>query len=528
MSKERSLQMVTVAAVLVGAALTVPFRHVWDPDESRYAEVAREMLESRQMLVPLLYGEPYPHKPPMYFWLVGGLRSCGLSWTAAAVVPPLAAFLGVLLLLPRLAERLGLERRTGHLAGAMLASSPLAIAFALGGRMDMLLVLSHSLALYFLSRLLGIGGAAETGARIHLAFWACVSVGVLTKGPVALALPLLVALAMWLIARREVSPRPVLLGWGPLMALAIVAAWVVPAALAGGGEYLKDILIRQTADRVVANPFAHPQPFYYHLVTYPFTGLPWSPVIIVAVVHAWRRRRRDAATFLASAFITLVLLFSAISGKLILYLLPVFPAAALLAADAVTRGLRGVRSATLVGAGLTTLVGIGFAVSPHFRTEMAAEPLLVAVGGAAMAVPGAVAVLFAARSGGAGARAIAALVATGAAFAAVTLPVGARALDPFMSVFGVARTVAELEPGHDSGLVYEDRYPGLSLYADRQFAVISTPAALRYALLQGRWVVIEEKDLRRMPPELRLPIVASQRILHRRRVILLIRGAPRN
>jgi 4-amino-4-deoxy-L-arabinose transferase-like glycosyltransferase len=300
---------------------------------------------------------------------------------------------------------------------------------------------------------------------------------------------------------------------------------VVPAALAGGSEYLLDIVVRQTADRVVANPYAHPQPFYFHLLTYPFTGLPWSPVIIVAAVHAWRQRRRDAATFLASAFVTLVLLFSAISGKLVLYLLPMFPAAALLAAGAMTRGLRGVRSAVLAGAGLTAFVGFGFAVSPHFRAEMATEPLLVALGGAAMALPAVAAALFAVRTRAVHAHAVAALVASGAAFAAVTLPVGARVLEPFMSVYGVARTVADLEPGHGSGLVYQDRYPGLSLYADRQFAVISTPAALRYALAKGRWVVIEEKDLRRIPPELRLPIVETKRILHRRRVILLIRGA---
>ena len=524
MSRERSLQLVTVVAVLVGAALTVPFRHLWDPDESRYAEVTREMLASRQMLVPLLYGEPYPHKPPLYFWVQGALRACGAGWTPAAVIPSLVAFLGLVLLLPRLAEQLGLERRTGMLAGALLASSPLAIAFALGGRMDMLLTLSHTLALYHLARLLGVGGTTENGLRTHLAFWACITAGVLTKGPVALALPLLVALAMWAIHRRVVTLRPVLLGWGPLMALAAVAIWLVPAAFAGGSGYLQDILIRQTADRVVANPFAHPQPFYFHLVTYPFTGLPWSPVIIVAAAHAWRRRHHDAPTFLAASIVTLVLLFSAISGKLILYLLPIFPAAALLAADALVRSLRGVRPALAVGAVLTGLVGIGFAVSQYFRAEMATEPWLVAAGGAAMAIPALAAAVLAARSAEIDSRAVASLIAAGVAFAAVTLPVATKVLDPFMSVYGVARTVAELEPGRDSGLVYEDRYPGLSLYADRQFAVLSTPAALRQALAGGRLVVIEEKDLRKIPPELRPPMVESKRILHRRRVILLVRG----
>lgn len=523
MSGERRLQVLTVGAILVGAALTVPFRHLWDPDESRYAEVTREMMASRQMLVPLLYGEPYTHKPPLYFWVEGALRACGASWTAAAVLPSLAAFLALVLLLPRLAARMGLDRQTGMLAAALFASSPLAAAFALGGRMDMILTLSHTLALYFLARLTGVGGEVETSARVHLAFWACVAVGVLTKGPVALALPLLAAAAMWAL-NREVPLRPVVVGWGPAMALGVVLLWLVPAALAGGREYLRDVLVRQTADRVTANPFAHPQPPYYHLVTYPFTGLPWSPVIIVAAFHALRRRRRDAATFLAVACVSLVLLFSAVSGKLILYLLPMFPAAALLAADALARHQRGVRPALVTGALLMTLVGAGFAVSPRFRVEMATEPWLVAAAGIALALPALVAAVLALRTA-ADARAVGALVCAGVAFAVVTLPAATRVLEPFMSVYGVARTVAESEPGNDSGYVYQDRYPGLSLYADRQFTVLSTPAALRYALAQGRWVVIEEKDLLKIPEAERPQVHESKRILHRRRVILLVRGS---
>jgi 4-amino-4-deoxy-L-arabinose transferase-like glycosyltransferase len=520
----RTLRTVAVAAILVGAALTIPTRHLWDPDESRYAEVTREMLASRQMLVPLLYGEPYPHKPPLYFWAEGALRACGVPWTPAAVLPSLLALLGVLLVLPRLAVRLGMERDAGILAGALLATSPLAAALGLGGRMDMLLALFHTLALLNLARLLGVGGGAPAGSRAHLWFWTCIAAGVLTKGPVAIALPLLVVAGMWLATGRRVAWRPVVAGWGPVLAVGIVLAWIVPAGLAGGREYLLDIVVRQTADRVTSNPYAHPQPFYFHLVSYPFTGVPWSPVILLAAWTALRRRGREAATFLAIAVVATLLLFSAVSGKLVIYLLPLFPPAALLAADALLRELRGTRTAVAAGGALMALVGVGFAVSPQFRTEMASDPILVALGGAALAVPALTALVMAIRGRSAPMRWTAAVVLSGAAFAAVTLPVATRVLDPFMTVYGVARTVADLESGQDTGLVYQDRYPGLSLYADRPFAVLSTPAALRYALASGRWVVIEEKDLRRIPPEERPPVIETRRILHRRRVILLVRG----
>jgi 4-amino-4-deoxy-L-arabinose transferase-like glycosyltransferase len=518
---------VTIVAVLVGAALTVPFRHLWDPDESRYAEVTREMLAAGQMLVPMLDGAPYPHKPPLYFWTEAALRACGASWTAAAVLPPLAAFLAVLLLLPRMALRLGLEPGAGALASAMLAASPLAAGLALGGRMDMLLALSHTLALYFLARLLGFGGPPAPGAGAHLAFWACVAAGVLTKGPVSLALPLLAAVTAWAVVLPQPRLRPVLLGWGPPMALAIVALWLVPAGIAGGHGYLREILVSQTAERIVASPYAHPQPFYFHLLTYPFTGLPWSPVVIVAAAHALRRRRCEAATFLALACVSLLLLFTAVGGKLVVYLLPMFPAALLLAADAVLRGLRGVRPAVIVGSGLMTVVGAVFALSPRFRIELAAEPWLVFAGGVAIAIPALLALVRAVRSATVGLRQIAPLVAAGAAFAAVTLPVATHALDPFMSVQGIARSVAEIEPGEAAGLVYGESYPGLSLYAGRSFTVVVTPEALHSALEAGRCVVIAEKDLRRIPGSLRPPTIETMRILHRRRVILLVRGAEK-
>ncbi len=511
-------------AVLAGAALTLPFRHLWDPDESRYAEVTREMLASRQMLVPLLDGEPYPHKPPLFFWAQAAFRSCKLSWTAAAVLPSLAAFLGVLLVLPGMAQRLGLERRVGLLASALLASSPLAIGLALSGRMDMLLTLSHTVALLCLARMLGVGGPPAAGAGVHLAFWASVAAGVLTKGPVALALPLLAALTMWAVVRPRVTLRPVFVGWGPPLALAVVASWLVPAAHAAGGGYLQEILVSQTTDRVMASPYAHPEPFYFHFLTYPFTGLPWSPLVIVAAVHALRRRGRGAATFLALASLALLLMFTAVGGKLVLYLLPMFPAALLLAADAVLRGLRGVRPALTAGAALMAAVGAGFAFSSRFRVELAADPWLVAAGGAAVLLPALAALVRSVRAGDDSTRPLAPLVAAGAAFAAITLPVAGHALDPFMTVQSLAREVVELEPGHESGLVYGDRYPGLSLYADREFTLLPTPEELRSALAAGRCVVIAEKDLRRVPREVRPPTVVEARILHRRRVILLVRG----
>ncbi len=285
-----------IAAVLLGAALTVPFRHLWEVDEPRYAEVAREMITTGQWLVPHLYGEPYTHKPPLYIWLEGGLRLTGLSWTAAGVLPPLLAFLGILALMPRLARATGLDDGVGRLGAIALAASPLAVFLALGARMDMLLAFFYTLAILMLAQLLGLGPATVPKRRAHLVFWLAIGLGVLTKGPVALALPLLAAVLAWALLRPRPSLRAVFVGWGPLVCVGVVLAWLVPAAIAGGPEYLYEITIEQSAGRM-ANSFAHREPVYFYLVRYPLIGLPWSVAAVVAVVHALRRRALDAGGF---------------------------------------------------------------------------------------------------------------------------------------------------------------------------------------------------------------------------------------
>ena len=525
LSFTRSWQLAAVTSLVVGAALTVPFRHLWDPDEARYAEVTREMLATGQMLVPFLFDETYAHKPPLYFWAQAALRSLGASWTAAAVVPPLLAMLATLLLLPALAHRLGLDRRAGYLAAALLASTPFAAGMALTGRMDMLLVAFHTAALFLLARLLGLGAGESPGRGVHLAFWACLALGVLTKGPVALALPLLVGVAFRLVAPVKVPLRRVLAGWGPLLCLGLVLAWLVPATIGGGAEYTSDLLIRQTADRVAPGSFGHPEPFYFHLVTYPLTGLPWSPLVIAAAISALRRRDRMATLFLAVGAVSLVALFSLVSGKLGLYLLPMFPLAALLAADRLLRGGRGNRALLLAGALAMLLIGSAVASAPFWRPELGLAPLPTVLAGAAVAVPAAFATAFARAAGAATATSVGALAASGLAFAAMSLPATSIMLDPNMSVAGIAAAVVEVEPDRAESLIYQDRYPGLWLYADRRFAVLATPAELARALRDGRWVVIEERDLEKLPDEVLSLVGDTRQYRHKRRVVLLVRAA---
>jgi len=195
----RTLFVLSFAAVVLGAAFSLPGRDLWEPDEARIALVASETIASGNWLVPRLLGEPYTQKPPLYIWAVALLRLAGLPWTWSAVLPSLLALLGLVALMPRLARALGLADEIGLLGGAMLSAMPLVVAMGFVGRMDIPLTLTFTACLLPLSRLLGVGGPARRGD--HLRLWLLIGVGVLIKGPVALAMPAAATLTYWIALR---------------------------------------------------------------------------------------------------------------------------------------------------------------------------------------------------------------------------------------------------------------------------------------------------------------------------------------
>ncbi len=510
-----------VAGVLVGAAASVPVRHLTEPDEARYAEVAREMIASGDWLVPHLGGAPYTHKPPLYLWLSALLRTAGCPWTAAAVLPVLLAFLGTLALLFPLGGRLGLSREECLLAVLILASTPFFSAFALIGRMDMLLVLSHAGALVALAALLAGRGDARSQRGPHLLFWVAVAAGVLLKGPVALALAGLTALAWGVLEPGSRLLRRVFLGWGPLLAVGIVLAWLVPAALASGGAYLQDLVLRQSVGRI-SQSFAHRQPFYYHLLTYPFTALPWTPVILWGLYLAVRRRADRPQCLLAGAVAVVLLFFSLVSGKIVIYLLPLFPAASLLAARVIGQGAARSRLFGVVAAMGVVLFGVATAVVPRVRHELSGGAAdLLPVGGV-VALLGAIAGFRVLRRG----RAWTLLGLGGALFPALALPVLAYHADAALSAFEVSSRLLRLEPEAADVLTVDLDLFGLPLYTDRPVRALASGDEVRAALSAGRVVVVRRSSRSALSAALAGLSVEEVPCRFARPPLLLLRAAP--
>ena len=336
--------------------------------ENRYIGVAWEMWQRGDFLVPWLNGEPYSHKPPLFFWLIhAGWWLFGVNeWWPRSV-----AALVSLAVLPAVSYLAGLlwpqDRAMRRLVPWILFGFIFWAAFYSWLQIDMLMVLFTVVAM------VGVVRASQGHPAGWLVTGLAIGLGVLSKGPVVLlhVLPAALLAPFWIDAQA----RPSWWSWyaGVLASVvsgaAIALAWALPAASAGGEAYAQAILWGQTADRVV-NSFAHAQPWWWYLPWLPLLAAPW-----ILLPWLWRDLfswpRETGTRFCLTWLLTVLVLASAISGKQAKYLLPVLPAIALLVAHAVTyRQQTAVTQRPWLPALFMLLAGVALAVLPQ-RLETA-------------------------------------------------------------------------------------------------------------------------------------------------------------
>jgi 4-amino-4-deoxy-L-arabinose transferase-like glycosyltransferase len=322
---------------LIGLSLFLLFlglvpRELWGVDEPLVGTIIREMVVDGQWLVPHLNGELYAEKPPLYFWL--SALPALLTGTLLPLwfrLPSTLAAIGCLWLTYRMGIRL-FNARTGLLAASILATS---LLFALSSqitRMDMPLVWLIMAILYSFVRFVQEESPAAAD-RWALAIYPLVGLAFLTKGPIGPVVPAFVigSVLLWQRDWRSVARlRPIV---GPLLACAVVLPWLIPAVLQEGVDYAKILILQQSVGRAISS-FSHSRPFYYYLYTFPVTFLPWLLFLPGAFWWLWRQRESLGwrGPFLVSWTLGLFLFFSVMSGKLVIYLLPLFPGLALIIA----------------------------------------------------------------------------------------------------------------------------------------------------------------------------------------------------
>ncbi len=398
-ARNRSRAWLWFLIPLVASAWT---RDWWAPDEPRYAEVAREIYSCGNYLVMHLNGEIYRNKPPLLFWLSGLLGSF-TGWNELAMrVPSLVATLLSAWLTARLARRFWGEDEA-RLAPILYLTTGMVLWHGTRMQIDPLLGALCMGALVLASEPCTI---STRRARMILCAGLLSGLAVLAKGPIAFVL-IGIPLAGW---RWIAGPHPQRVSKAAWISAGFAA--VIPAlvwaltVVARHPELAYDLFLGQFFERAIKGT-NHISPVWSHFTLQPLMMLPWTPLAFAGSWLAWRAlvARRRGETFdlgIAQAgwwFWALLVAFSLSPEKRDLYLLPAYPAVALLSSRWIAQALRVRRNDRWLAApvpALLALIGIALCGVGFFQSRLPPEFPSIAwqsvavglslAGGAALAV----------------------------------------------------------------------------------------------------------------------------------------------
>lgn len=316
-------------AVYVGALLALSYVFLFsglgsyslkEPDEGRYAEIPREMVESGDYTVPRLNDVRYFEKPPLLYWAVSlSYKAFGISEWSFRFPNALAAALCVFSLF-------FFVRRWADDFAAFLGSLVLLSSF---GFFAMARIVTTDMVLtfwLFLSLLCFYGYYRERSSPSLWGFYAAMALATLTKGPVAPVL-LCATIFIFLFMERDLAfLKEMKLIRGFALYCIIAAPWFVIISIREK-EFFDFFFVDQHFLRFISTKHKRSGPIYYFLPVIFGGMLPWSLFIPRAFARAWKRS--DYRLFVIWS--ALVFIFFSLSGsKLPPYVLPVFPALSLL------------------------------------------------------------------------------------------------------------------------------------------------------------------------------------------------------
>ena len=313
-----------------------------DRDEARFAQASKQMLEERDF-VRIRFQDGPRHKKPVGIHWLQALAATITGHAEDAVVWPyrLPSLLGAILavLITFTWGKVSFGERTAFLGAALLASSLLLVTEAHLATADACLLASVTASQGALGRIYLERASSKRKPHAEwamvLTFWGAQGAGILLKGPVApfLAFTTLCTLAA---ADREIrwmkKLRPLA---GIPLVLAMVGPWLIAVGTATEGAFFTDSWQQDIWPKIVSGQESHGFPPGYHLLLLSFTFWPGSFLALLALLRAWSQRRLPLFRFALAWIVPFWLAFELIPTKLPHYVLPVFPALALLVADAV-------------------------------------------------------------------------------------------------------------------------------------------------------------------------------------------------
>jgi 4-amino-4-deoxy-L-arabinose transferase-like glycosyltransferase len=472
---------------------------VWDANEAFYVQTPREMVESGDWLAPTFNSQPRLNKPPLSYWLVAAPYAwfgVDLLWQRLLLGLLAVGCLGWVLAVGRLHQK----GAAPLLACAILAAT---FRFQMAARrmlIDLLLLFLLLGGIFFFLRWVEKNRTADLAAAAL-----CFGLAFLTKGPVAL-LPLAFLLPWYLYRRRRRAVPPSAVFTAVLIFSAAAFGWFVLLGLQVGWEPVRDFFLRENLGRYATLDYGPRRGPLYYVAVFAGDFFPWSLLFPAAAIWAVRRLRRNGDPFhlfLLGWCAVVFLLFSLSRNKQEYYILPLYPAAALLLADY----LQSVRVPAWLRAGAAVPLFAAAAAAVYLGAQLFGDtpywipPLLLAAAAGALA---------------AGRFQAAALLAAGFFLAGYLFfleplerfkPV--RPLAEEMKWIALRKGQSDFIPGY-----YRFTAPSLRFYLDRSILEMYESEEAVRVLDSDRpvYLLMEENDFLQLQAELpgRLEIVAQR------------------
>ena len=449
----RRLQLVLLAVFALVWFSNLEYRKLVNPDEGRYAEIPREMVVSGDWVTPRLNDIKSFEKPALQYWATAAAFSLfgEHQWTAR-LWSALTGFLGVLMVFVTGRRLFGFD--AGCYAALVLGSSFLYVFIGHVNTLDM--GLSVFLSAAVCAFLLAQDDSADAAGRRNwmLAAWAALALAVLSKGLIGLVLPG-ATLVLYIPVARDwrLAGRLHLLAGGALF-LALAAPWFVAVSLANP-EFARFFFIHEHLERFLTKAHGRYQAPYYFIPVLLAGMLPWTITLIDALARAWKlqpERRFQPRRFLLVWVAVVFVFFSASSSKLVSYILPMFPALALLVGMRLTQlGARALAWQTLPAALagialLALLAGVERFASSEVPVELLRDYAVWLAAAGLLEIAGVVAGAWLAWRGKS-AAALTLVAGAGLIFAQLALS-GHESLSTANSAYHIAEKIKpELKPG---------------------------------------------------------------------------------
>jgi 4-amino-4-deoxy-L-arabinose transferase-like glycosyltransferase len=336
-SAPRALVLVVLVALLafIPGYADLP---VTDRDEGRYVMATKQMLETGDFIDIRNQDLPRYKQPAGIYWLqalavtvagdgtasaigayrlpslIGAVAASMLAWWSfAPLVGRRAALLGAMLLATSLL--LGVEARIAKTDAALLATTMLGMGVLVRAFLD---------------------PRAVAESRLGFLFWVAIGLGAMIKGPITLLVLAVGAAALSVLARSVRWLGALRPGWGILIALAIALPWYVAITIRSEGSFFATALGWNALGKVTDVHQGHggPPGLYSALVWVTFW--PAAPILAAALGWIWANRRRREVLALLALIVPLWIVFEAVATKLPHYVLPTYPALAMLVALALS------------------------------------------------------------------------------------------------------------------------------------------------------------------------------------------------